>query len=456
VTRAVILLLLVSGLTWGAQSFVPGGAEFAGSGAALAFGFLLIAAIQTGHIFHGLGLPHLTGYLLCGAVFGPEILGLITRPMVADLALVKHVAIGLIALLAGCELNIRVLRPTIRAIGFFSMGAMVCGGVLLFGLFWVATGFIPATAGLQPVQRAAIALVSANVLMAFSPAVVMGIITETRADGPLSRLTISIVVLADLVIALLFTLTNSMARQVLPGLAGAGGLGSLAGHILMSFAVGIALGAVLALYITRVRQRNGLFVIGTLFITAEAGFALGIDPLLAGLAAGLFVENVSPVSGHEVIRDTEPATLPTFVIFFGVMGAEIHLREFLSVAPWAIAAFLARAAGINLGTRLTSGLARAEPHVARLVPLGMLPQAGVALALANLVKETFGPWGSSIATLMLGAIVVNETVGPVLFKNALVTAGETGKREIAARDSEPQALGESASNSSISIRATAS
>jgi Kef-type K+ transport system membrane component KefB len=219
---------------------------------------------------------------------------------------------------------------------------------------------------------------------------------------------------------------------------------------MFSFAAGAGLGAVMALYITRVARRVALFVIGTLFVVAEAGFALGIDPLLTGLAAGLFLENLSPVSGHEVIRDTEPASVPTFVIFFVVIGAEIHLREFVQVAPWALAAFATRALGILLGTRLVRGVARVEPLVARLIPLGLLPQAGVALALANLVADTFGEWGSAVATLLFGAIVVNELVGPVLFRVALARAGEIGARDHAQVAPAP------AANSSTSSLVTAS
>ena len=37
-------------------------------------------------LFHGLRLPHLTGFILCGAIFGPEVLGLLTKPMITGRA----------------------------------------------------------------------------------------------------------------------------------------------------------------------------------------------------------------------------------------------------------------------------------------------------------------------------------------------------------------------------------
>lgn len=422
--RALLMLLLVTGLVAGARSFLPGGHVLGGTGASLGLGFLLIAGVQVGHVFHALRLPHLTGYLLCGLVFGPPGFGLLTDAMIHDLSLVKHVAVGLIALLAGCELNVRVLRPTLRAVGSYAFATTACTSLLLFGFFWLLSGSLSATESLSVGQRLAVSAVAANVLTAFSPAVVMGILTETRASGPLSRLVLSVVVFTDLLIALAFSLTNTIAMSVLPGGRSVGGIDILAGQILLSLLAGALLGAVLGIYITRVGRRIALTVFGLLFVVAETGIAIGIEPLLTGLAAGVFLENVSPVSGHQVIREMEPATLPVIVIFFGVIGAEIHLAEFLAVAPWALAAAGLRALGIFGGSALAAPRSALEPRLARLVPYGLLPQAGVALALANLVREAFDPWGTEVSTLLFGTIVVNELISPVLFRRSLVQSGE--------------------------------
>src|SRR5205823_1607105 len=94
--------------------------------------------------------------------------------------------------------------------------------------------------------------------------------------------------------------------------------GELAIHVLGSIAAGIAVGIVFAVYIKRVALRISLFVFAMLFVAAEIGNAFNLNPLLVGLAAGLFLENVSPVSGHEVIHHTEVAAMPTFAVFFAV------------------------------------------------------------------------------------------------------------------------------------------
>lgn len=433
--RAAVLLGLVVALVFAARSFVPGGVPLVGSGAALAFGFLLIAALQTGRIFHALRLPHLTGFLLCGAVFGPQVLGLITEPMLEDLGLVKKVAVGLIALVAGCELNFRALRPRIKSIGLVASFGLLFAGVALFALIFAfsavasrypSLGFL---AELTLRQRIVVSLVCANVLIALSPSVVMGLLSESRAQGPLSELGLSIVVLADLVVAISFAFTDSAVRGAFPSLGSdASVLGELAVHLLGSMVVGVGVGAIFAVYIRRVGSRIGLFVFMVCFVVAEAGTSLHLDPLLVGLSAGLFLENISPVSGHEVIEHTEAAATPTFAVFFSVIGAEIHLHAFVAIAPFAIAAALVRALGLTAGARLGAKLARLDPALARRIPLAMIPQAGIAIALAGLVQKSFPPWGAGAATFLLGTVVVNESVGPLLFRWALAGAGEVGKK----------------------------
>jgi len=57
---------------------------------------------------------------------------------------------------------------------------------------------------------------------------------------------------------------------------------------------------------------------------------------------------------------------------------------------------------------------------------GMLPQAGLALALALLVQNEFGPEGAEASALLLGVIAVNELVMPILLRAALLRSGEAG------------------------------
>lgn len=425
ITRSLLTIGGVMALTYATRSFVPRGATVTGSGAALAFGFLLIIAVQAAHICDALKMPRLTGYILVGICFGPELAGIVSAKMLPDLALVKGTAVGLIAFLAGCELNLRALRPRLRAIGTAAALTMLGASLLLFALFYALTYIVPVTQGFTAIERIVVALIAANVLAAYSPAVVVGILSETKASGPLSEMALSIVVLADLVIVVTYALSSTFGHSVFPAAGGAAsGLALLMPHIFGSIAAGLIAGGVLALYVTRVGARAGLFTFALLFITAEAGAALHLNPLLVGLTAGLLLENVTAIGGASLTHAAEGVAMPTFAIFFAVVGAEVQMQAFLHTAPFALAAAAVRGLGIWLGAYVAGRIVGLDSVFARRVTVSLLPQAGVAIALAALLLADFRPWGPVVGTIVLGTIIVNQLIGPVLFRNAIVASGE--------------------------------
>lgn len=427
ITRSLLAIGGITALTYATRSFVPRGALVTGSGAALAFGFLLIVAVQFAHICDALKMPRLTGYILAGMLFGPEMLGLLAAKMLPDLALVKGTAVGLIAFLAGCELNIRRLRPRLRAIGTTALLTMTGAALLLFLLMFAVTGIVPVTATMSLAERLVVALITANILAAFSPAVVVGIIAETKSSGPLSEAALSIVVIADLIIVITYAVSSAIGHGVFPSAAGGGGgLALLVPHIFGSIAAGTIAGGMLAFYVARVGTRSGIFTFAILFISAEAGAALHLNPLLVGLTAGLLLENLTPIGGEQLAHAIESVSMPTFAIFFAVVGAEVQIQAFLHTAPFAIGAALVRATGIYAGARLAGRLVNMDAVFTRRLAVGLMPQAGVAIALAALLLADFSPWGRVMGTIVLGTIIVNQLVGPVLFRNAIIAAGEAG------------------------------
>ncbi|HYH08807.1 MAG TPA: cation:proton antiporter [Thermoanaerobaculia bacterium] len=424
ITRALLTIAAVVALTYATRSFVPRGAMITGSGAALAFGFLLIVAVQAAHLCDALKMPRLTGYIVVGIVFGPEVLGIVSAKMLPDLALIKGTAVGLIAFLAGCELNLRALRPRLGAIGTAAALTMLGASLLLFALFYALTYIVPVTRDFTTIERLVVALISANVLAAYSPAVVVGILSETKASGPLSEMALSIVVLADLVIVITYALSSTLGHSVFPSENATSGLALLMPHIFGSIVAGLVAGGVLALYVSRVGTRSGIVTFALLFIAAEAGAALHLNPLLVGLTAGLLLENVTAIGGAQLTHAAEGVAMPTFAIFFAVVGAEVQMQAFLHTAPFALAAAFVRGLGIYAGARFAGRIVGLQSIFTRRVTLSLLPQAGVAIALAALLLADFPPWGPVIGTIVLGTIIVNQLIGPVLFRNAIIASGE--------------------------------
>lgn len=433
--RAIFLLALVVMLIAAARSFLPEETSLVGSGAALAFGFVLLAALQTGTIVSGLRLPRLTGYLLCGFFAGPSVFNFVTERMVGDLKLVNNVAIGLIALSAGGELNIKRLRPRLRAILSVGGVCIFLGiGAISIAVFFMAR-FLPFMDGMDAFHRAIVSLTMGVVLGALSPTVTLALISETGCEGPISETILGIVVFADLAIIFSFAAVNTLANSVfgsVDGAASSGVVTELSVHIFGSLLVGIVLGAIIALYLKRLNQRVALFIFLICFISAEAGVRLHLDPLLMCLSAGLFLENVTDIEGAKLIHDIEAASMPVFAVFFAVAGAGLHWTIFRSVALTACALAVVRAAALLGGAQLGMAFGGVPAEHRRTIPIGLLSQSGIAIGLSILVEKHFAGWGKGASTCLFGAVMLNEMIGPVLFRNALMKSGEAGRREAVA------------------------
>jgi Kef-type K+ transport system membrane component KefB len=432
VIRAVFLLAIVVMLIWAARSFMPmEDKTLVGSGAALAFGFVLLAAVQSGTLAGGIRMPRLTGYLVCGFIAGPSMLNLVTSSMLNDLKLVNGVAIGLIALSAGGELNFKKLRGRLGSIGATGGSALAVSMISLTIAVLALSGFLPFMQGMTITQRLVVAITMGVAFSALSPTVTLALISETGAAGPISEMALGIVVLADLVIIMAFAAVKGLANATFTaaaGSAGGGGIGELLIHIFGSIAVGLVLGLAFLLYLKKVNQRVALFVFGVCFLCAEAGTRLHLDPLLMCLTAGLFLENLTDIEGSKLVHEIEPAAVPVFAVFFAVAGAGLHWDVFKVVAPVALALAAIRGGALFLGGRIGMAFGRVPQEQRPFLHFALYSQSGVAIGLAILLKAHFPGWGEGAGDCMLGAVMVNEMIGPVLFKSALTRSGEAGKR----------------------------
>ncbi|MFO0647920.1 MAG: cation:proton antiporter [Polyangiales bacterium] len=431
----ILIILALSGLMHAARSFLLGTAA-SSAGVALSFGYLLLTAFFTGELFKRVGLPKLSGYLATGIVVGPEVLGLVSSWAVSNLGIVTGAAIALIALTAGTELELRKMRPLMRSIAWLTLVAVGGTTLLLSGVVYAARSWLTFMTGLTTPQALAVSAVLGVVMVAQSPAVVVALRDEVDADGPLARTVLGVVVIADLVVILMFTLVSVVAKSIFGGRADVSTTSAaVAWEIFGSLGAGLLIGGVLALFLRKVRASASLFVLTVCFVVAEVGRRIHLDPLLVALSAGMLVRNATR-HGDELHASIEAAALPVYVVFFAVAGAAIRLRVFGVVGGAALLFVLTRALGLLAGGYLGARLAGAPEVVRRYVGFGLLPQAGLALALSLLFARSFPEFGADAGALTLAVVALNEILAPALYRTALIRSGE-GTRDPVALPSQP-------------------
>jgi Kef-type K+ transport system membrane component KefB len=421
----VLVLLAIVGLMTATRSFEVSGDNI-GSGTALAIGFLLLTAYLMGWLAKQLGMPKLTGYLIAGLLAGESLLNLLPETAGNDLKIFTGVAVSLIALTAGTELELKSMRPLLRTVGWLA-GLAGVGTILVLTLAaFVMRGYLPFMQDLSPVAAFAMSAVLGVVMSANSPAVVVALRTEMAADGPLCRTVLGTVVVGDLLVIVLFAAVGSAAAPWLGSESDQGALVHLLWHIGGSLVGGLLVAGIIYAYLRFVGQSTALFVVAIAFVFAEVGARIGLDPLLVALSCGIVVRNATRYGDalHEAI---EGSSLPVYLVFFAAAGASIHLDVLTVLGLPALAFAVIRAASYLGAASLAARIAGAPPVVRRYVGFGLLPQAGLALALGLLMVKSFPSVGQSAGTLVLGVVALNEMVMPIIYRFALLRSGEAGR-----------------------------
>src|SRR5262245_50562878 len=125
------------------------------SATALGLGVALLAAAIVGWLFEFLRLPRITGYLIFGLLCGPAVANLITEPMARDLRVVGGFAIGIIAFIAGLQVNFASLRPRLRAIAAISVTTVSLSWAGVTAVIFVLWRWLPFGTDLSGTERAA-------------------------------------------------------------------------------------------------------------------------------------------------------------------------------------------------------------------------------------------------------------------------------------------------------------
>jgi Kef-type K+ transport system membrane component KefB len=429
IRRLVVLTLLVGGAVLLEPLRVPTEGVIAPRSLFL-FGILLLTADTFGALAHDLGFPRLVGYLVAGLALGPSVLGIVPPGVLQDLSMMKQLAVGLIALLAGAELRTRDLVARYRTIAWILALQTAAVLVGLTALVLLLRTWIPFLERLEFPAVLFVALLFAATLTINSPMVTLALLTETRADGPLAKTTLGVVLVADVVVVLVFTAAFSLAQASLGGTTASvpEALVRLLREVVGSMLAGALIGGVLTLYLRFVRRELVVFVIVLVFATAATAQALHFELLLSLLVAGFLVENVAPVRAEPLVEMLHVTAVPVFVIFFAMAGAEVRLQTFQDLWPMILAVAVARIGLIYAGSTAGARLGAAEPVVARYAWTGLVSQAGVALGLATIVADRLPRLGLAMQTMIVGIIAFNESVGPVLFRGGLDRAGEIRTR----------------------------
>jgi Kef-type K+ transport system membrane component KefB len=339
---------------------------------------------------------------------------------------VTQLALGFIAFTIGSELSLKLFKKLGKSITYIvliqALGAffMVTIAVLLLG------------------YELYIALLLGAIASATAPAATVMVIKEYNAKGPVTSMIMAVVGLDDALALILFSLINPIAYNQYSGSEHLNLTNMLLFPLVEIFGsvlVGILIGYLSVKFIESFEEKTKkiLTLIATIVCGLSISVLLNLSPLITNMVIGFAYRNFA--SKNLNIADyIDTLTIPLYAMFFILAGTEIR---FSSINPnfilLAMVYTIARLVGKIGGASLGGVLSNASENIKRYVGLGLLPQSGVAIALAYTVQQEFGEAniGLLVFNILLFTAALTEIFGSFATKYALVKADEINKSETA-------------------------
>jgi len=383
---------------------------------------LIACGLAAGELARRFHLPSVTGQILVGVVLGPSVLGLFDAQDAHALQPVINFALGLIAVAVGSHLHLFRLGRFASRLGWLLLAESTLTPLLVYGAVRFVGG-----------GNLAFGLLLGTLAVSTAPATIVALVKETRSRGVFVNTLLTAVALNNIACIALFELAFAAVRaSVEAGDAGTGAilLAPLV-QLLSAAALGLGLGGLLVILTRHVAQPEKLTTISliSIFLAVGAAEILGISSLLACLFLGASIANLAPAKeeiGHRVFANFEPAILATF---FTVAGTELQLGRVGEAGLLATAVIVARIAGKWGAGWLAMRVADVPQSLRRYLGLALIPQAGVAVGLLLKVRESdlFDHVGQLFLVVGVGVVAINEIIGPLTTRLALVRSGEAGK-----------------------------
>ncbi|MGN0977688.1 MAG: sodium:proton antiporter, partial [Faecousia sp.] len=145
--------------------------------------------------------------------------------------------------------------------------------------------------------------------------------------------------------------------------------------------------------------------------------------LLVCMMTGTIFCNICSTS-EELMSRVDGWVMPLNILFFVLSGAELDLNVLAQPVTLLVGVIyiLARSAGKYFGAASSCKLTNQPKPITDHLGITLLPQAGVALGMAQTAAAL--PDGALARNVVLFAVLVYELIGPNLTKRSLLAVGE--------------------------------
>ena len=377
---------------------------------------LLALAAVAGHLLQRhTGLPKVVGYAGVGTLAGLAGFSGALWPLQGIGLFLLELAVSLVLFEAGGRIALRWFRHNPMVLVQSLLEAALTYFAVSQVLLWLDT---PASVA-QPL---------ALVAMAASPSVLLRVVAETRAAGPVTERSI---VLATLSTLYALTLGSAHAERISDG---ALNFMDTVYPVMVVLGVSVVVAAVLALalrmalrFMSPASENTSILLLALIAAGTTVGSHMGGSAPLAALLGGMLLKQLSPRPWGWPRQLGTASSLLTMLMFVLVSTVAAQADWSGRVAGLVLALIgvrlLAKVVGVALGN-VGSG---ASWRQSLWVGAAMTPMSSIALLLASQFAIGSPSTGQLIASVALPAILLMEVLGAVIATLAIYRAGESSR-----------------------------
>ena len=380
----------------------------------LMFGFALTRVTKL------LKLPNVTAYIITGILIGPYCLNLVPESIADATAFLPNVALAFIAFSTGQFFRLNALRGNGAKVLVITVLESCVASVFVFIAAYCVLG-----------MDLAFSAVIAALASATAPASTMMTIRQTGAHGDFVNTLLQVVALDDVVGLIAYSVAISVALALTASGTGGGvDFRSVTLPILMNIAsviIGAFLGVAMKILLSH-RSKDNRLIISVAILFGFCGICemLGVSPLLGCMLMSTVYINIT--DDDKLFKQLNYFSPPILLLFFVRSGVCFELGALaggtgtggVSLLTIGVVYFLVRIAGKYAGAFCGCLITGKNALVRNYLGLALIPQAGVAIGLAELGARTLGgDTGSALRTVILASSVLYELIGPACAKLSL-------------------------------------
>jgi Kef-type K+ transport system membrane component KefB len=396
----------------------------------LVIGIIVTVGFLFGELAHRIKLPKVTGFIIAGIVLNPRLLPLVPPDITDHTTLVTEIALSFITFSVGGSLYL----GRIRSLGKTIIWVTVLEAEL--AMLAVAFGFV-ALAPILGMGAGVALIIPLGVLLGAlasptDPSATLAVSHEYHARGDVSSTILGVAALDDACGIMNYSLGVAVAQILLTHAPFNFDLSVV--QPVLAILGGVFTGMVFGYVFNRIslfmrRETEGAFIVvifAMLLLCFGTAHLFRCDELLSTMTAGVVVVNFNPTRDMIFTMLERYTEELVFVLFFTLSGMQLDFSTLVNSLFFIALFVVLRAIGKAIGAVSGAFIAQAPSNVKKYTALGLLPQGGIVIGLALMIQASpaFASISGTIVSIVIGATVVHEVVGPLLAKIALQRAGE--------------------------------